>query len=212
MSLCTNRTLRGVLLLSAALLVGVVLTGCRGQLSQSPPIHPNPNMDDQKRYDPQEPSRFFADNRSARSFVAGTVARPPHAVAGKDSKYLKKDAHKYTGSVKGQLVKTLPKDIKLTEALLKRGQNRYNIYCTACHGYAGNGKGVVTLYSQAIVPRNFLDTRGRSMSIGQIYRAMAYGMGTMKPYRSQLNVQDRWAVAAYVRALQINHTSQSKSK
>lgn len=209
MLLRTSRTFRGALLLGAALLVGGPLTGCRGQLSQSPPIHPNPNMDNQKRYDPQEPSAFFRDHRSARPFVEGTVARPPHAVTGKDSRYLQADAHLYTGMVKGEFVTTLPKQIKLTKALLARGQNRYNIYCTACHGANGDGKGVVTLYSSAIRPRNFHETR--AMSVGQIYRAMAYGAGTMKPYRSQLTVEDRWAVVAYVRALQLSRIpSQSR--
>ncbi len=210
MLLRSNRTFRGVLLLGAALLVGGALTGCRGQLSQSPPIHPNPNMDQQKRYDPQEPSTFFHDRRSMRTFVAGTVARPPHAVTGKDSRYLKADSHLYQGKVNGTFATTLPKQIKLTKALLARGQNRYNIFCSACHGFNGNGKGIVTLYSEAIVPRNFLGMRGHSLTLGQMFSAMTNGMGTMKPYRSQLTAEDRWAVVAYIRALQISRIPQSR--
>ncbi|TNE50599.1 MAG: cytochrome c [Deltaproteobacteria bacterium] len=203
MQMPSNRWFRGILMFGAALVAGGVLAGCRGQLSESPPIHPNPNMDFQKRYDPQEPSTFFSDGRAMRKPVAGTVARPPHSVKGKT--FVKNDPHLYTGMVNGKFANKLPKQIKLTDALLKRGQNRYNIFCTACHGKTGNGKGVVTLYSSGINPRNFHEVR--TIALGQIYSAMFKGAGTMKPYNSQLTVEDRWAVAAYVRALQLTRKS-----
>lgn len=203
MRMPSNRWFRGIVLFGAAFFAGSILTGCRGQLSESPPIHPNPNMDFQKRYDPQEKSTFFSDGRAMRKPVAGTVARPQHAVRG--TKFYKNDSHLYTGMVNGQFATKLPKQIKLTAALLKRGQDRYDIFCTACHGKTGNGKGVVTLYSSAINPRNFHQVR--TIALGQIYSAMYKGAGTMKPYNSQLTVRDRWAVAAYVRALQLSRIS-----
>lgn len=204
MMMQTNRWCRGLLLVGAAC-IGTFLTGCRGQLSDQPPIHLNPNMDQQARFDPQESSPFFRDRRAMRMPVEGTVARPQGRVTNQDSQFLKANDYLYSGMVNNAFVKNLPNSIPLNQALLERGQNRYNIYCVPCHGANGDGKGVVTLYSGAIRPRNFHETR--AMPLGQIYRAIASGAGTMRPMAAQLSVQDRWAIAAYVRALQLSRIS-----
>lgn len=205
MMMKTNRWLWSLLLMGAAAGSGTLLSGCRGQLSDAPPVHLNPNMDQQHRFDPQEPSPFFRDRRAMRMPVEGTVARPQGRVSNQDSSFLKANDYLYAGMVNNAFVKNLPNRIVLNKALLERGQNRYNIYCVPCHGANGDGKGVVTLYSGAIRPRNFHETR--NMPIGQIYRAIAFGAGTMRPMAAQLPVQDRWAIAAYVRALQLTRIS-----
>ena len=165
------------------------LTGCRGSVSSRPPIHLNPNMDNQAYLQPQEPSSFFRDKRGMRPLVKGTVARG----------FLRADEHFYAGKVKGKYVKTLPKQIKLTKALLARGQERYNIYCAPCHGFQGDGKGVVTYYSRAINPANLHDDLRRSHPPGKIYDLIANGKMSgkqiaMPSYRSQLSVKDWFGV------------------
>jgi mono/diheme cytochrome c family protein len=182
--------------------------GCRGQMSEKPPVHLNPNMDQQKRYDPQELSRLFRDMRTMRPLVEGTVARPPHEIAKRDSMYLKDDEHLYLGTIKGKFAQALPSQFSLDvhpfKALIQRGQNQYQTSCVPCHGATGNGKGVVTLFSKTLQPRNFHDKPSRMMEVGRVYGAIANGMGTMVSFSSQVSVQDRWAIVAYIRALQLS--------
>ncbi|MEM1010185.1 MAG: cytochrome c, partial [Myxococcota bacterium] len=202
----------------ACFLVGIALlglTGCRGQLFSQPPIHPNLNMDHQKKVEAQEESLFFRDRRGMRPLVKGVVARgwlranrPWHE--GRDSK--------------GNYVRTLPSipktvpqtaimdrlgikpgtPLQLNKALLKRGRERFNIFCTACHGYNGNGQGLVTKYSQGLNPTNLHTAYVREMATGQIYEAIAKGVRSMPSYSPALETFDRWAVVAYVRALQLS--------
>jgi mono/diheme cytochrome c family protein len=163
-------------------------------------------MDNQKRLDPQEASSFFKDKRAMRLPVKGTVARG----------FLKGDDHFYRGKKGDVFFRTLPRQVKLSKALLQRGQDRYNIFCSTCHGYNGNGKGAVTRYTKALKPKNLRDDeRIRKMAPGEIYSVIANGKMTgntinMPSYRSQLTVKDRWAVVAYVRALQLAPTSALK--
>lgn len=199
-------------LFAAALFV----SGCRGELSRKPPIHLNPNMDNQNRIDAQEPSDFFKDGRGSRLLLPGTVARG----------FLRLDTAFYEGHQNGQGLTTLPvvatdapvtpimrqlgiqpgKAIALTEAFVKRGKDRYDIFCTPCHGFGGDGKGIVTRYSDllAILVRNLHREDIRKKPIGDLYKTIAQGFGTMKSFNSQLEVVDRWAIAAYIRALQLS--------
>ena len=200
--------------LFGAICFALLLGGCRGQLSPEPPIHLNPNMDHQKRFEAQEENLFFQDGRAMRPLIEGTVARG----------FLREESGWYKGQENGQDVKKLPsiaKDypksdamkrlgykagdaLKLDAALLARGQERYNIFCTPCHGYSGDGKGIVTKYSKALIPQNLQSQYVREMPVGQIYRSMANGVGANMPaFNSQVDVFDRWAIVAYVRALQL---------
>ncbi len=194
-----------VALLFSTLLI--LLSGCRGQLSDKPPVHPNPNMDQQARLDPQEPFEFFKDLRGMRPFVKGTVPRPPHKVGDGDSQYLKADDHFYRGKINGSYANKLPKQIKLTRDFLYKGKKKYEIYCAPCHGYNGDGKGVVTLFSKSLFPRNF--HRAKFIPVGRLFEAISEGMGKMMPrFKSQLSPEERWAIVAYIRALQLTRTSQ----
>lgn len=171
-----------------------LLSGCRGDISDKPPIHLNQNMDFQKRVDPQEANSFFRDNRGVRSLIKGTVARG----------YLQSDTHFYAGKVGGKYASTLPKQVKVNEALLQRGKERFNIYCSTCHGTNGNGKGTVTLYARAYKPANLHDDRIRRMSVGELYHVILYGKNNNMPgYKVQIPANDRWAIIAYLRALQL---------
>ncbi len=192
----------------AALLL--LLTGCRGQISERPPVHLNPNMDQQARLDPQEPMAFFSDGRAMRPLVKGTVPRPPHKVGDGDSIYLKADDHFYRGKKGDSYVTTLPKNVKVTKELLKIGQKKYNIFCAPCHGYNGDGKGVVTLFSKSLVPRNFHQIK--FVPVGRLFEVITNGLNTMPPFKSQLTPEERWAVVAYIRALQLTRSPLTDGK
>ena len=170
----------------------LILAGCRGTESDSPPIHPNLNMDFQERFDPQEPSAFFADGRAMRPKVPGTVARG----------FLREDRVFYEGrNAGGGLVQQSP--LPITRALLERGQERYNIYCTPCHGEAGDGRGLVTTGGYGYTPApTFHSAQMRAQPDGHFFDVITNGIRTMPPYRSQVPVADRWAIVSYIRALQ----------
>jgi mono/diheme cytochrome c family protein len=177
----------------------VLLVACQGQRSDEPPIVPLRNMHEQPRYDPQERSDYFEDERTMRPPVAGTFAREmvvdPELASGLA-----------TG---GGYLPTIPdaivREASSMEALLTRGRERYGIYCTPCHGGLGDGQGLVPRVSQAAAfqPPTFHDDRIRSMPDGQLYATITNGVRVMPPYAAQTTVFDRWSIVAYVRALQM---------
>jgi mono/diheme cytochrome c family protein len=185
-------TLAKHILTGAVLLASLTLVSCRGQLSEKPPIHPNPNMDFQDRFNAQESNSFFEDGRSMRTPVEGTVARGN----------LRLDRAMYEGLTNnGNFVEKNP--MELTRDMLYRGKARYDIFCTMCHGGTGNGQGVIMTGQYGFVPApSFHDDRIRNMPDGELYSAIAKGVRTMPSYASQIPVDDRWAIVAYVRALQ----------
>jgi len=176
----------------AILTIAFILSSCRGQPFKKQPIHLNPNMDQQKRMEAQEVNKFFADNRSMRQPPEGTVSRG----------HLKNNTVYYDGKNKdGSFVNDNP--IKMTKAFINRGRNRFNIYCTPCHGQKGDGKGIVMVGQYGYVPAPSYHTdRIRNFPDGQIYDVIKNGVRTMPSYGSQVPVRDRWAIVAYIRALQ----------
>jgi mono/diheme cytochrome c family protein len=197
--LLKSLTKTALIVISAA-----VLFGCRGSESKKPPIHLNPNMDLQEKYKAQEINNFFEDGSSMRMPVEGTVALGNQYLQN-GADYLKADSAFYLGSdANGQPVDTMPKlerlGFKDTASLLKRGQERYEIYCTPCHGSLGNGKGLV---AQRGFP-NVLDIAAPAYlaPLGKIYSAINKGGAIMPSYAYQIKVKDRWAIVAYVKLLQ----------
>lgn len=173
----------------AAALGALALAGCRGMVSEAPPIHLNQNMDFQERFDPQEANPLFADTRAMRPPVAGTVARG----------FERTDDAFYRGASAGAYTPTSP--VPLTEELLRRGQQRYNIYCSPCHSSVGDGKGVTSKYGMTATA-SLHDPRIVRMADGEIFHTITVGKNTMMGYADKLEPADRWAVIAYVRALQ----------
>ena len=153
------------------------------------------DMHDQPRYEPLEASPFFADGLSARPQVPGTIARGQ----------LRLDTPLATGKRDGQLVTTLP--VTLTMPLLTRGRERYNIYCAPCHDRVGNGQGAVVRrgFRQ---PPSFHMQRLRDAPVGHFFDVMTNGFGAMLDYAASLKPLDRWAIAAYIRALQLSQHAQ----
>jgi mono/diheme cytochrome c family protein len=160
------------------------------------------DMQDQPKMDPQRGSEFFADHRGARPQVLDTVARGQ----------LHEDSYFYTGVVQGangykQELDQLP--FPVTMEVLDRGQERFNIYCTPCHSRVGNGLGEIVQrgYKPAA---NLHDQVRLSQPISHYFYVMTHGYGAMPDYSSQLTPSDRWAVAAYIRALQLSEAATAK--
>ena len=195
-SLMTAKNIFKIACLSGAALV---FASCRGQISEKPPIHPNMNMDQQPRKEAQEENEFFADKRSMRQPVEGTIARG----------LLKTDAAYYEGiDENGDWISDIP--VKVTKELLYRGQDRYDVYCSVCHGGTGAGDGIIMTGNYGYVPApTYHQERLREASDGEIYSAIYNGVRTMPSYASQIKVEDRWAIVSYIRALQ---TSQNVSE
>lgn len=198
-----NRTLAIALIA----LVSCVWSGCRGTVSHEPPVHLQQNMDQQNRMDPQEPAEFWADGRAMRMPVEGTmafVANPLEAAT---------HAHLHNGRGEDGFAATLPTSgpdgspIKLDMAFLNRGKERYEIYCLPCHDATGTGKGIVVSRGLKPPPPNFHDDRLRAYPIGQFYDVIKNGYGSMGPYAAQIPVTDRWAIATYVRTLQVSRNT-----
>jgi len=171
----------------------MVIAGKRGDMSRRPPIEVFPDMDRQPKLRPQEANSFFKDGLSSRLPVAGTVAR--------GSAY--QDTPQNTGKVPGTTnsVATIP--VPLTAQLLKRGQERFNINCAPCHGAQGDGKGITSKFGMA--PADLHDGAGRKVpqqSDGDLFNTISNGKGLMLGYAANITIQDRWAIVAYVRALQ----------
>ena len=153
-------------------------------------------MYDQPRYDPMEESDFgpFDDGRSARNLVEGTVARGE----------LRTDDHFYTGKVNGEFVTQFPAPV--SQHMLERGRERYNIYCSVCHGYDGRGQGMAVRrgFKQ---PPSFHEQRMRDATLGHYFDVITHGFGVMPSYAAQTSEPDRWAIVAYVRALQLSQNA-----
>ena len=151
-------------------------------------------MYDQPRYKPLGKSDFFADNRQARPPVEGTVARG----------MLRADSRLYAGKEGNALVAVFP--LPVTRQLLGRGQQRYNIYCAPCHDRTGAGNGMVVQrgYRQ---PPSFHIARLRDQPVGHFFDVISNGLGAMPDYAAQIPVEDRWAIVAYVRALQLSQAA-----
>ena len=149
------------------------------------------DMQDQPKFVPLRGSAFFADGRSARPLVEGTIARGQ----------LRADTVFYTGKSGKNFVDDIP--FPVTRAVLDRGQERFNIYCTPCHGRLGNGLGMIVRRGLRRPPSFHID-RLRQVPDGYLYDVMTNGFGLMPDYAAQVNPRDRWAIAAYIRVLQFS--------
>jgi mono/diheme cytochrome c family protein len=145
----------------------------------------------QPKYKPLDPSKFFDDGRSARPLVPGTVARG----------HLRIDELYYTGKINGVAVDEFP--FPITRQDLERGRERYNIFCAPCHDDAGRGRGMIVQRGFPEPPSYHLD-RLRQAPAGHFFDVMTHGYGTMYSYASRVPPDDRWRIAAYIRALQLS--------
>ncbi len=166
----------------AALALLSLLTACRR------------DMQDQPRYKPLAASQFFSDDRSARPMVEGTVARG----------HLRIDEARYTGKIDGEDVDQFP--IPIAKADIERGETRFNVYCTPCHGRLGDGNGMVVLRGFRQPPSYYSD-RLVHAPVGHFFDVITNGFGAMPSYASRVESDDRWRIVAYIRALQLSESA-----
>jgi len=158
------------------------LTACRQDMQNEP------------RYKPLAESEFFADGRSARPMVEGTVARG----------HLRIDEARYTGKIDGEDIDQFP--IPIEKADIERGQARFNIYCTPCHGRLGDGNGMVVLRGFRQPPSYYSD-RLMHAPVGHFFDVVTNGFGAMVSYATRVQTDDRWRIIAYIRALQLSESA-----
>ncbi|HWA99069.1 MAG TPA: cytochrome c [Pirellulales bacterium] len=149
------------------------------------------DMQDQPRYEPLEGNSFFADGLASRPLVAGTVARG----------HLEVDTARFTGRDENGFVDQLPMDV--TTALVERGAERFNIYCSPCHARTGDGNGMIVQRGYRRPP-SFHTERLRGLPVGHFFDVITRGFGMMPSYARQVPAEDRWAIVAYIRALQLS--------
>ena len=154
-------------------------------------------MQNQPYYRPLRESDFYADKRSARPIIAGTVARG----------HLDADTYFYTGKLGSNDGDYMP--FPVTAEVMARGQQRFNIYCAPCHSELGDGNGMIVQRGYKRPPSYNTD-RLRKAPIGYFFDVMTNGFGAMPDYAGQVPAQDRWAIAAYIRALQLSQHSPLK--
>jgi mono/diheme cytochrome c family protein len=189
------------------LVFGVVLIvslfGFRGQTFTKPPIDvfPEwgfPGMKYQPKYKPQAESKFFADGRADRPLPPGVVA----SSYGPVGQPLRDDDHLYRGkTVTGAWATGFPQALTIDRTFMERGKERFMIYCQPCHGALGDGQGITKAYGMGATP-TYHDDRLRKMAEGEIFNTITNGKNNMLSYADKLTPEDRWAVIAYVRALQ----------
>lgn len=194
-------------------LVVLAMAGFRGQKSKQPPIEVFPDMDRQPKVKAQTPSEFYADGRAARPPVNGTVpigySMPMH-------KLIDGSVGQATGPYKQIIFSSSPTYIdtgkmgdnwgsgipfQVSPAVMGRGQQRFGIYCAVCHGATGAGNGIAQKFGLNTV-QSLLQDRIRIMADGEIFDTVSHGKNTMMGYGDRIQVVDRWAIVAYLRALQ----------
>jgi mono/diheme cytochrome c family protein len=170
----------------------------RESKSPLPRHHIVPDMDFQQKFKAQRENTFFADKRADRPQIEGTIALGE----------LHDDRHFYGGKLGGAFVRTFPPGVSVDETTMARGQQRFGIYCTPCHGQVGEGDGMVAQRAAALAegtwvpPSNLTEERLRSMPVGEIFNTITNGVRNMPGYGRQIPAEDRWAIILYVRAVQ----------
>jgi hypothetical protein len=171
----------------------MAVAGKRGSLSRREPIELFPDMNRQPKLRPQNTDVLFDDGRSSRPPIPGTIARGDRF----------EDTPVNTGREPGttNFIDVIPVDV--TAKLMARGEQRFTINCSPCHGAQGDGNGITKKYGMAVVA-NLHDKRIVELKDGEIFNTITYGKGLMGPYGPNVTVEDRWAIVAYLRALQLS--------
>jgi mono/diheme cytochrome c family protein len=165
-----------------AMLICLWLSGCQQEMATQP------------RYEPLDRSEFFDDQRSARPLVEGTVARG----------FLRDDEHLYRGLAAGKPADVFP--FLIDKAALLRGQERYDIFCAPCHDQIGTGQGMIVRRGYQ-APPSFHSDRLRQTEAGLFFQHITRGLRAMPDYAQQISPEDRWAIIAYIRALQLSQNA-----
>jgi mono/diheme cytochrome c family protein len=197
-----------ILVASLALIPPAVIFYARTVPKTEPRIHLIQNMDNQPNYQGQETNELFRDGRAMRLPVAGTIARDA----------MVDDTHLWLGTLDGAFASTFPPSITINRALLERGRQRFDIYCLPCHGVRGNGRGPVHKRAMKLLdngtngttwvqPRNLHEEVVTEQPPGKLFHTITNGLNNMPSYASQIPVHDRWAIIAWIEALQVSQNA-----
>ena len=177
----------------------------RTSFNDKPRIHIIQNMDNQPKFVSQETNALFLDGRAMRPRVEGTIPRGG----------MTDDMHLFMGIVDDDWAHDFPSALEINLAFVQRGRNRFNIYCTPCHGAGGFGDGLVHKRASQLVetgvngtswvaPKNLHEDAIREQPVGQLFNTVSNGVRTMSGYAPQIRTSDRWAIVSYLRALQLS--------
>lgn len=207
--------------LVALLVVGIF--GIRGQKFDKPPVRIFPDMDNQDKLKAQKPDAFFSDGHGARLPVGQTQPRGFNEAGAKsiggisEYEFGGQTGYYYTGHIGDYFGSGMPEELKLTEqtaqALVHRGKERFGIYCAICHGASGDGQGITGSYGvPGIANFHLPNFKSDAYPDGRMFEVITVGKGMMGGYGYNIPVEDRWAIIAYVRSLQIAKDSQAKAQ
>jgi mono/diheme cytochrome c family protein len=187
-----------IVLATASLVPFALFAAARESHTEAPRIHIIQDMDSQPKFKPQRENTFFADERSDRLPVSGTIAQGD----------LREDDHLYRGRVDGGWARTLPPQIEATADAMAHGKQRYDVFCAPCHGLTGDGTGMVHQRANELAqgtwvpPTDITQEHLRKMPLGELFNSITNGVRNMPAYGPQIKPEDRWAILMYVRALQ----------
>ncbi|MFO0558595.1 MAG: cytochrome c [Polyangiales bacterium] len=204
--------------LAALVLAGAGMAACRGQVSEQSPILIIRDMHVQQKYRPQDVSAYYQDTRSMRPLPANTVSREQGAIDPEVESGLQAGTRNYVDRIPQAALASIRhrtndgRWLEGMEGAVARGRERYNIYCAPCHGSVGDGQGIIWARSrisgyQYPQPASLHDDRIRHSPDGQLYATIRNGVRNMPGYASQIPTSDRWAIVAYVRALELSQAN-----
>jgi mono/diheme cytochrome c family protein len=191
-----------ILLVSSLAIVG--LLGFRGTHFRKPPLYIFPDMEFQLKLRPQKTSGFFANGRTSQLPVPGTIARSAPIQTGAGLVYPYEDAPVNTGFITGTTNFFENNPMPITAASLKRGQQRFTINCSPCHGQLADGNGITKKIGAMAIVANLHDARMVKMTDGELFYVITNGRNNMGAYGPNITIEDRWAIVAYLRALQFS--------
>jgi mono/diheme cytochrome c family protein len=196
--------LYSILVIVAISAAAFAIIGIPGHLSRKPPLEVFPDMDRQAKLRPEKPFDFFTNGLSSQLPPAGTIARSAPIETANGEVYSYQDVPFNTGHITGTTNFVVINPMTVNAALLARGREQFNIYCTPCHGGLGDGNGITKKIGVMPAVANLHDKRIVEMTDGEIFNTITHGKGLMGAYGPIVVAQDRWAIIAYTRALQLS--------
>ena len=191
-----------IFVLAVAVVVGIL--GFRGTHFRKPPLYIFPDMEFQLKLRPQKENGFFTNGLTSQLPIPGTIPRSIPLQSANGPIYPFEDSPVNTGRITGTTNFIENNPMPMTEAFLKRGQQRFTINCTPCHGATGEGKGITQKIGAMAVVANLHDKRIVELPDGEIFFVISNGRNLMGPYGANVTVEDRWAIISYLRALQLS--------
>ncbi len=193
-----------LLIFLVAVLAVVGIAGRQGTHTRNTPIQIFADMKRQLKLRPQSPNGFFANGVSSQLAVPGTIPQAAAVVIGGREYFPHEDAPVFTGKLTGTTNFVENNPLQVTAQLMERGKERFTIYCTPCHGQQGDGTGITKKIGAMAVVANLHDKRIVEMTDGELFNTITYGKNLMGAYGPNVPAEDRWAIIAYLRAVQLS--------